>query len=158
MKILTNENIVGVDIDDTILLWDNATVNGPGKLPLQFAGKTVYLTPHTYHVDLLKMYNERGYYIIFWSANGWRHAERAVKALDIEYLADGQNGHVQTKLSKYMDDSTDPGGILGPRVFTKDFTKPNPNEICVHPDTDKSTAIVVGVDGDFLEVEGTIVS
>lgn len=124
MKVIKHENIVGCDIDDTILLWDNPTVNGPEKVAMPFAGTTVYLVPHTYHIQLLEMYRERGYYIIFWSANGWRHAENAVKVLGLEHLADGKNGHIQTKLSKHMDDSPDSAAILGPRVFCKDFTKP----------------------------------
>ena len=65
MKVIEYENVVACDIDDTILMWDNPTINGSGKLPIEFAGGTVYLTPHNYHVDLLKMYNQRGYYIIF---------------------------------------------------------------------------------------------
>lgn len=149
MKILKNENMIGVDIDDTLLMWDNPTIDGPGKLAIEFAGKIVYLTPHTYHIDLLKMYEERGCYLIFWSANGWRHAERAVTALGLEYLADGEKGHIQTKLSKHMDDSTDSAGILGPRVYTKDFTKPV---------FSRDTATIVSNSGSFIEVEGTVVS
>jgi hydroxymethylpyrimidine pyrophosphatase-like HAD family hydrolase len=124
MKVIKYENVVACDIDDTILMWDSPTVSGPGKLGIAFAGSTVYLTPHHYHVDLLKMYNERGYYIIFWSANGWQHAERAVQALGLEYLADGTNGHIQAKLSKFIDDNPNAESILGARVYCKDLTKP----------------------------------
>lgn len=126
MKVIRYENVVACDIDDTILLWDSPNSDGPGKVKLDFAGGVVYLTPHNYHVQLLKSYNERGYYIIFWSANGYQHAERAVKALGLGNLADGENGHVQCKLSKYMDDNTNPGSILGARVFCDDLTKPVP--------------------------------
>lgn len=124
MKVIKYENVVGCDIDDTILMWDNPTVPGIGKVEMEFAGKKVFLTPHTYHIDLLKMYLERGYYIIFWSGNGWQHAERAIKVLGLEELADGEHGHVQVKLTKHMDDSEDPKSILGPRVYCEDLTKP----------------------------------
>lgn len=124
MKVIKYETVVACDIDDTILMWDNPTVNGPGKLPIKFAGGTVFLTPHNYHVDLLKMYRERGCYIIFWSANGWQHAERAVVALGIEDLADGVHGHIQCKLSKHLDDNDNAASILGPRVYCNDLTKP----------------------------------
>lgn len=126
MKVIKNENIIGVDIDGTLLLWIDPAVSGPGKLAIPFAGRTVYLTPHTYHVDLLKMYHERGCYLQFWSANGYRHAVRAIEALGLEYLADGENGHVQTKLCKHMDDNPNPASILGPRVFEEDLTKALP--------------------------------
>jgi hypothetical protein len=126
VKVIKNENVVHVDIDDTLLLWDHPTIAGPDKLDIEFAGRTVFLTPHNYHVDLLKTYKERGYYIVFWSANGWAHAQRAVVALNLEELADGEYGHIQTKPCKYMDDNDDPASILGPRVFCKDLTKPAP--------------------------------
>lgn len=148
VKVIKNENPIGVDIDNTLLTWTNPTVPGPGKLAIEFAGETVYLTPHTYHVQLLKMYEERGCYLIFWSANGWRHAERAVKALGLEYLADGKKGHIQTKLSKHMDDNPNAASILGPRVFEEDFTKPVPQ---------LADAIVIGVKGDFVKVQGKVV-
>lgn len=124
MKVINNENIVGCDIDDTLLMWDSPTVEGPGKVKLDFAGGVVFLTPHHYHIQLLKTYKERGYYIIFWSANGSAHATRAVEALGLEYLADGKTGHVQGKLTKHMDDNPDSASILGPRVYCKDLTKP----------------------------------
>lgn len=124
MNIIKYENVVHCDVDDTILKWSDVTVPGPEKLSIEFAGKTVYLTPHTYHVDLLKMYRERGYYIVVWSANGYGHAARAVQALGLEYLVSGDHGHIQGKPAKHMDDSPDAAAILGPRVFVEDFTKP----------------------------------
>lgn len=120
MQVLKNELTVYCDVDDTIACWLEPTVPGRNKIKIEFAGKTVHLTPHTYHIDLLKMYRERGYFVTVWSANGWRHAERVVKALGIEEFIDV----VQTKPAKHMDDSTDAAAILGPRVFVDDLTKP----------------------------------
>lgn len=120
MQVIDNENIVAIDVDDTILIWDNPTVPGVGKIPLEFAGETVYLTPHTYHIQLIKMYKERGYFVIVWSANGRHHVKRAITALGIEKYVDLG----MTKLSKHLDDSDNAASILGPRVYTKDFTKP----------------------------------
>lgn len=121
MKIIENEVLVACDIDDTVACWIEPTVPGIGKIEIEFAGKIVYLTPHQYHIDLLKMYKERGYHITMWSANGWRHAKRVVDALGLEPYVDV----VQSKLTKYMDDSEDPGSILGARVFCPDITKSN---------------------------------
>ena len=123
MKIIDNENVVGIDCDDTLVMWDAPTVPGPGKIAVEFAGDTVYLTPHNYHIQLVKKYQERGYYLIFWSANGAQHFSKVLTALGLDYLADGKNGHVQTKLCKHMDDSTNAEGILGPRVYCNDLTK-----------------------------------
>ncbi len=120
MKVIKYENVVAFDCDDTLALWDDPNNKGIGKIDVQFAGKVVYLTPHTYHIDLMKMYKERGYYVIVWSANGWQHAERICKALKIEDFVDV----VQCKLSKHVDDSDNAAAILGARVFCEDLTKP----------------------------------
>lgn len=119
MKVIKNELMVACDVDDTILMWDTPHLQGPNKVEIAFADGVVYLTPHQYHIDLLRMYKERGYHITVWSANGWRHAERACIALGLTDVVDV----VQCKLMKHMDDSEDAGGILGPRVYCADLTK-----------------------------------
>ena len=120
MILAEQDQTVATDIDDTLVLWDNPTVDGPGKVAIDFAGKKVYLTPHTYHIDLIKMYKERGYFVIAWSANGKQHVDRVITALGLrDYVHLGM-----TKLSKHVDDCKDPGAIIGPRVFCEDLTKP----------------------------------
>jgi hypothetical protein len=120
MQVIKNELSVFVDCDDTLVMWDNPTVDGVGKLGISFAGKTVFLTPHQYHIDLVKMYKQRGYHVTIWSANGWAHAEKVCKATKLEEFTD----IVMCKPTKYMDDNPDAASILGPRVYCKDFTKP----------------------------------
>lgn len=120
MKVIDNELVVATDIDDTLACWIDPTVPGPNKIAVEFAGKTVYLTPHTYHIDLIKMYKERGYYIIAWSANGKTHVKRVIEALGLEGYVDLG----MTKLAKYLDDNPNPEVVLGPRVFCEDLTKP----------------------------------
>lgn len=120
MLLVESELTVASDIDDTLVMWDNPTVPGPGKVAVQFADKTVYLTPHHYHIDLVKMYKQRGYFVIAWSANGKDHVDRVIHALGLkDYVDLGM-----TKLAKHMDDSLDANGILGPRVYVPDITKP----------------------------------
>lgn len=122
MQVIENELIVACDIDDTLVMWDSPTVPSFGKVEIQFAGKSVYLTPHQYHIDLIKMYKERGYFVIAWSANGKSHAKKVIEALNLDEYVD----LAMTKLTKHMDDSKDPGSILGPRVYVDDLTKPLP--------------------------------
>lgn len=141
MKVIKYENSVFCDVDDTILCWINPTVNEPGKVAVPFAGKTVFLTPHQYHVDLLKMYKKRGYYVTVWSANGWEHAETACKVLELTDIVDVACG----KPSKHMDDNVDAANILGPRVFCDDLTKP---QIKTEPEYNhSSTGITIYADG-----------
>lgn len=118
MQIIENEMIVPFDCDDTLAMWDNPTVDGPGKVKIEFADGYVYLTPHNYHIQLLKIHKQRGYVVIIWSANGRKHAERVAKALGITEYVD----FVMTKFIKHFDDSTGP--IIGPRIYIDDLTKP----------------------------------
>lgn len=119
MKVIENEVLVAIDCDDTLVMWSEPTVPGIGKIEFDFAMKSVYLTPHTYHCDLIKMYKLRGYHVTVWSANGYAWAEQVVARLGLEDYVDV----VSSKLTKYVDDSEDPGGILGARVYCKDITK-----------------------------------
>lgn len=118
MQIIKNENVVGVDIDNTLLLWKDASNPGDNKLPISYGGQTVYLTPHNYHVAIVRSWMERGYHVIVWSANGYQHALNALTALGFQETDKIQ---VMTKLCKHLDDSVNPGSIVGPRVFEDDF-------------------------------------
>lgn len=123
MQLIENENVVGVDIDNTLLMWDDATVPGPNKIEFEYGGNTVYLTPHNYHIAIVKSWHERGYHVILWSANGYRHAKQAADALGLAFT---ERFQIMTKLSKHLDDTTNPGSIVGPRVYEDDFMKPVP--------------------------------
>lgn len=119
MQTIDNEFVAGWDMDDTLVMWDNPTVDGPGKVKIPFAGGFVYLTPHNYHIQLLKLHKQRGYFNIGWSANGRQHVENVIKALDLTDYVD----LAMSKLTKHFDDST--GAIIGPRIYIDDLTKPN---------------------------------
>jgi hypothetical protein len=119
VEVIEYENSVAYDCDDTLVLWDSPNDNTPGKVAIPFADRLVYLTPHQYHIDLMRMYKQRGYHITVWSANGHRHAANVCAALGIEAIVD----HARGKLSKYVDDNPNPAEVLGTRVFCKDLTK-----------------------------------
>lgn len=119
MMVINNELNVFIDVDQTLLLWDKPTINAEGKLAVKFAEDVVYLTPHNYHVQLVKMYKQRGYVTFVWSANGVAHAKQAVEVLGLEASVD----FVLCKPTKHMDDNPNPASILGPRVFEEDLTK-----------------------------------
>ncbi len=122
MQVINSENNVFIDVDNTIASWFEPTLPGHGKISISFAGETVYLTPHNYHIQLVKMYKARGYTTFVWSANGVAHAKQVVEKLGLPDYVD----FVLTKPCKHMDDSEDAASILGPRVFIDDLTKPVP--------------------------------
>lgn len=115
MKVIDSETNVLYDVDGTLLLWTDPTVPGPEKIEFVYGGTTVYLTPHNYHINLLKSYKERGYHITVASANGFAWANTALKALNITEYVDV----VMTKYLKYIDDT--PADKWMNQVFIEDF-------------------------------------
>lgn len=107
---------VGIDCDQTLIKWVEADIPGPGKIEFDYYGTKVYLTPHNYHVAIVKSYFHRGYYNRVWSANGPYWAKQVVDKL-------GLQDHVHEvccKLVKCLDDTTNPGSITGPLIFEPD--------------------------------------
>ncbi len=100
MRIIENQMIVLVDIDDTLVMWDSPTKPGLNKVEVWYGDEIKYLTPHRPNIDLIKEYKNRGFYLIAHSANGAIHAARAIKALDMESYFE----ICMTKCAKIVDD------------------------------------------------------
>lgn len=120
MIVNENECIVCSDVDDTLVIWDNKDFKtpGPGKIAFKdpYDNSINYLKVHWKHVDLLKKYKGRGFYIRVWSAAGGKWARSVVETLGMELFVDS----VETKPMKYLDDITDDqriSRILGSRVY-----------------------------------------
>lgn len=122
--IIDNENCILADVDGTIFLWKEPLTPGPDKIETKYGGRTVYLTPHRYHIDLLKVYKARGAHITVTSANGHAWAANAVKLLGLEDTVDV----VMSKYTKYVDDT--PADKWMTQVFIPDlydYPKPQDN-------------------------------
>lgn len=113
MVTIKKENVVWIDVDDTLVMWpDNpfqpqfkdssAPVKAidPTYMPFDNYGETVYLKPHDKNIQLLKSYKERGYLVIVHSANGYQWANEVVSKLLLRQYID----FVMTKAMKYVDD------------------------------------------------------
>jgi hypothetical protein len=111
-KVIKNETVVWVDLDNTIAMWTNPTVDGPGKFMVEYGGRDIFLTPHRPNIDLVREYRNRGYFIIFHSANGYGHATRIIRALGLEDTAD----LIMTKNIKVVDDKH-PNEWMGALVY-----------------------------------------
>lgn len=108
MNIIENELIVMVDVDGTLIRPADK-----GSLSLPYGSGIKSYEPITAHVDLVKEYHNRGYYITVWSAGGFKWAWRVVQALKLE-----RHVHqVMSKPSKFVDDKDNLADILGTRVF-----------------------------------------
>lgn len=108
MNVVKNELVVGVDIDGTLI---RPCETGSIKMP--YGSKICSFEPIVEHVDLVKSWKNRGYFVIVWSHGGWEHAQHAVRALKLERFVD----LIITKPSKHLDDKEDVGSIVGQRVF-----------------------------------------
>lgn len=100
MKIIENEMTVAVDIDDTIVMHIDEDTNGPGKIEFNFYGIKKYLYPHKEHIELVKGFHARGFYIEVHSGNGYQWAAHVIETLKLEKYID----IVKTKYIKLVDD------------------------------------------------------
>lgn len=112
MKIVTNEFMVFFDVDETLVMHslDNKDVHVVDP----YDQTDLYLTEHKKHVKLLKDHKARGYYVVVWSANGWRWAKEIVTQLALESYVD----EIMTKPIKVVDD-LQPNEFLN-RIYFKD--------------------------------------
>lgn len=112
MKINENELSVVIDIDDTLLMWGKEKNEQAIPITCPYTKETLRLVPHKRHIELLKQYKGRGYYVTVWSAGGWEWALTAVKTLNLSNFVD----EVRSKPLKYVDDLSG-NEILGTRVY-----------------------------------------
>lgn len=126
MNIITDESVVFVDVDNTLIEdapviynpHSHATpvaINPTTTLVLDYYGKQVQKTPIQVHVDFVRSLKQRGYYVIVHSGNGYLWAKQVVTALGLVDCVD----MVMTKACKHIDDDPDPTHIIGPRVYLK---------------------------------------
>ena len=102
MRVIKNENIIHVDIDDTLILHykDNYPDTEWEAFKNPYLGSTILAKRSKKHIELIKYYKARGFYIIAHSGNGWRYTENIIKQLELEKYID----LIHTKNSRYVDD------------------------------------------------------
>ncbi len=99
MKTIASEKTVMIDVDDTLVMWDECT-----KREINFkdpySGELLTAWVNENNVRLLKEKARRGYTVIVWSLGGYAHAAAVVKALKLQKYVDV----CMTKPSCYIDD------------------------------------------------------
>lgn len=114
MKTIPSELVVFFDIDDTLVMEH---AKDPDLTYIDvLTGTEKHGKVHKVHVEQVIKHKARGYYVIAWSGNGYRHAEQIVKALGLEDHVD----MCMSKCIKYWDDLTDANDILKARVYLED--------------------------------------
>ena len=87
MLLLDNDNLLVVDIDDTLLTWE-PDKSRKKTITIRF-DKQIF----TYHVmeenvEMLKLFRSRGAKIILWSQSGHKFVNKVAKALKLESYID----------------------------------------------------------------------
>lgn len=114
MKINEAEAIVVCDVDNTLVKRGGGARDSDIIIKSPYSKVSHWYERHEDHIELLRTYKARGFYVIVWSANGVQHAASVVKALG---LNDGTVDEVQTKPIKHVDDKSNPVHVVGSRVF-----------------------------------------
>lgn len=116
MQVIKNENRIVCDVDDTLILWDRHLPQS-NKICIidPNDNSNNFVTPHKKHIELLKKWKGRGYFIEIWSAAGFAWAEAVVKTLQLENHVD----LITTKPRCFIDDLP-ANEVLVNRVYLKD--------------------------------------
>lgn len=112
-NVVENDHPWGVDIDDTLLLWD-VPVNTPGVRVVEFQ------EPHLKDITravvnennlrLMKEKKHRGCFIILWSQGGYEYAKAVRDALHLQDYVD----LIMTKPVGLIDDLPSSAWLPGP--------------------------------------------
>jgi hydroxymethylpyrimidine pyrophosphatase-like HAD family hydrolase len=114
MKTIHSELVTFFDIDDTLVM-ENPKVPDMEYIDV-LTGSVKYGKKHKAHIEQLIKHKNRGFYIVVWSGNGYKHAEQIVKALGIEEYVD----LCMSKPVKHWDDLKDANDILKACVYLED--------------------------------------
>lgn len=113
-SIIASELVVMFDIDDTVVMEHS---KDPDLTYIDvLTGKEKHGKIHKAHVEQIIKHKARGYYVVAWSGNGYKHVEQIIKALGIEAHVD----LIMSKPIKHFDDLTDANDILKARVYLED--------------------------------------
>lgn len=92
MRVIKNDQVVGYDVDLTLVLWNHPEssheING------------VPFKPHEEHIASIKQASAAGEHVVIWSKRGWKWARKVVKLLGLAPYVNT----VQCKPSRYYDD------------------------------------------------------
>jgi hypothetical protein len=113
-SIIQSELVVMFDIDDTVVMEHS---KDPDLTYIDvLTGKEKHGKIHKAHVEQIIKHKTRGYYVVAWSGNGYKHVEQIINALGIQDHVD----LIMSKPIKHFDDLTDANDILKARVYLED--------------------------------------
>lgn len=81
--VVRSESPWGVDIDDTLLLWDVPKEGAMVTFTEPHTGDSITVPINENNIRLLKEKKSRGAFIILWSQGGWEYGNAVATALGI---------------------------------------------------------------------------
>lgn len=112
--IILSELVVMFDVDNTLIMEH---AKDPDLTYTDvLTGKENHCKIHKVHVEQVIKHKARGYFVIVWSGNGYKHAEQIVKALGLTDHVD----MIMSKPIKHWDDLENANDILKARVYLED--------------------------------------
>lgn len=109
MQIIENQNVVTVDIDNTLFMH---TGQGVDEIINPYSQLPKLGSPHIEHFELMKEYKGRGFFVVVWSAAGVLWAKQVIEFYGLEDYVD----LCMTKPNRYVDDA-ESSTWMGNRVF-----------------------------------------
>lgn len=100
MKVIRNERIIFVDVDETLVHHEKLPGTEPINVPNTGCFRDILVYANTPMVKILLEEDYRGATIIVWSKGGYEWAEAVIKALQLEFAVD----IIMSKPTAYLDD------------------------------------------------------
>ncbi len=103
MKVTANEQVIPVDIDDTLIVWGPSIPGLHRTISVKDPHSETILTlrVHEPHLKIVESRLSRGALLIVWSAGGYAWAEAVIKGLGLDIH---ENIHIYSKPIAYIDD------------------------------------------------------
>lgn len=111
MQYLNTEQLICVDVDDSIILWNTDRIKD-NFFKNPFTGQKHSVAIHKPHVRVIKQRLARGATVILWSASGPAWAKAAAFMCDIK----GDNLIIAPKPIFHLDDKP-AENWMGPRMY-----------------------------------------
>lgn len=91
MRTLLSDNVLCVDVDDTLISWEEANEDSPHEscVPIEIVFNDISAIYWVFrdNVQSIKTHHHKGHHIVVWSGSGHEWAETVVRALNlIDYV------------------------------------------------------------------------
>ena len=89
MKVIASEQLICVDVDDTLIKWSKIKKSDTCvAFTDPYDCSQHYVAIHKPHIKILKDRKRRGATIVVWSQSGYKWAEAVVRALNLQNYVD----------------------------------------------------------------------